>query len=198
MSISGLANAATARRIDFLPSAGVPQGLAGIAAAFDAAPIPLIAPASFNNAGSQRTSEQPSPPMNTINTALHVIFGYIPTEILTLYVAILAALHQPKTPATAVWLTFWIFLIATPIVVWLIYAAKVKASQKPVPVAFSQWPVWEMFAATVAYIAWAFALPGTPFSEYAWYSSALAGIIVLVASTVLALLAPFFQQPIKQ
>ena len=136
--------------------------------------------------------------MNTINTALYVIFGYVPTEILTLYVSILAALHQPKTPATALWLTFWIFFITTSIVVWLIYAAKIKASQKPVPVAFSQWPVWEMLAATVAYIAWAFALPETPFSEYAWYSSALAGIIVLVASTVLALLAPFFQRPIKQ
>jgi len=53
-----------------------------------------------------------------------------------------------------------------------------------------------MFAATVAYAAWAFALPHSPFTDYTWYSSALSGLAVLVVSTLLGLLAPFFQKPL--
>jgi hypothetical protein len=54
-----------------------------------------------------------------------------------------------------------------------------------------------MFAATFAFCAWAFALPNTPFQVFAsWYSAGLAGISVLLASTVLGLLAPLFQRPL--
>jgi len=49
-----------------------------------------------------------------------------------------------------------------------------------------------MLAATLAYVAWAVALPNTPCAEYAWYSPALAGVTTLVVSTILGLLAPFF------
>jgi len=188
MSMNSLANLAVTRRTDFAP-VGCPRNLREIAAAAATLPAPLPAPAP---------AAPPAPPAaDEINTALHVISGYIPTEVLTLYVAVLAALHKPNQISRAEWSTLWIFLIATPIVVWLVYAAKIKAAQKPLPLAPSQWPVWEMFSATIAYCAWAFALPGTPFTEYSWYSSALAGIIVLVASTFLGLLAPFFLRPIK-
>ena len=77
-----------------------------------------------------------------------------------------------------------------------VYGAKLKSAEKPIPWHFKAWPLWEMFAATIAYLAWAFALPNTPFPDYGWYSSGLAGITVLVASTVLGLLAPFFQKPL--
>ena len=125
------------------------------------------------------------------------MFGYIPTEVLTLYVAILAAVHQPNKITQPEWITFWVFLVTTPVVVWLVYAAKVMAEKKPMPLNLSQWPFWEMVAATLAFFAWAFALPNAVFSAYSWYSSALAGVIVLVASTVLGLLAPLFQRTIK-
>jgi hypothetical protein len=193
MSINLLANAATARRLDFAPLGTFPQDLAGIAAAATTTPTPLSATAPASPIGAPPSSTSG----NAVNTALHVLFGYIPTEILTLYVAVLAALHQPNKISQAEWNTFWVFLIATPIVVWLVYSAKVMAAKKPTPLAPSQWPIWEMFAATVAYFAWAFALPNTPLSEYSWYSSAIAAIVVLIASTVLGLIAPFFQRPIN-
>src|SRR5207245_11433212 len=120
-----------------------------------------------------------------VNTALHLITTYIPTEVLTLYVAVLAALQKGADSRSPQWLTFWFFLVVTPILVWLVYAAKVKNSQKPLPTAPSQWPIWQMAAATVAYAAWAFALPETPFIDEKWYSAALGGIIVLITSTVL-------------
>lgn len=216
MSINSLANAAAARRADFAPIGTVPKGLAEIAdasayihAALAASPLAAAAaPAAAAPAGAAAAPAaaapagpapaSPAAAANGVNTALHVIFGYIPTEILTLYVAVLAALEQPGPVTKPEWIPFFTFLIATPVVVWLLYAAKVKAAQKPVPASPSQWPVWEMFAATVAYSAWAFALPNSPFTSYHWYSSAIAAIIVLLASTALGLLAPFFQRPINQ
>jgi hypothetical protein len=155
MSINSLTNAALARRTDEPPVGGVPKGLGGIAKASAASP----ATASAESASG-------------IDTALNVLIGYIPTEVLTLYVAVLAAIQPASTyEATAglaaevaavespgiteitpgEWSTFYLFLVLTPVVVWLVFAAKLKAEQKPLPVAFATWPVWEMFSATLAY-----------------------------------------------
>lgn len=188
MSINALANAAAARRPDFFPVDKTPETLQQIAQA--AATSPGDKPRTTSGPESRGTSTQ-------IDTALHVLFGYIPTEVLTLYVAVLAAVQRPNKVTSADWIAFWTFLLATPIVVWLVYGAKVKAANKALPLSFGAWPVWEMLAATVAYCAWAFALPNTPFSAYSWYSSALSGVAVLVASTCLGLLAPYFQSTLK-
>jgi hypothetical protein len=188
MSITGLANAAAARRSDFFPLDKTPETLQDIAKAATTSP---------GDAASRTGDTQSRETATQIDTALHVLFGYIPTEVLTLYVAVLAAVQKPSKVTSADWIVFWIFLAATPIVVWLVYGAKVKAANKPLPLSFGAWPVWEMLAATVAYCAWAFALPNTPLSVYSWYSSALSGVAVLVASTCLGLLAPFFQRTLK-
>jgi hypothetical protein len=196
MSINSLTNAALARRTDEPPIGGVPKGLGGIAKASAASP----ATASAESASG-------------IDTALNVLIGYIPTEVLTLYVAVLAAIHPASTseataglaavesPAiTAItpgeWSTFYLFLVLTPVVVWLVFAAKLKAEQKPLPIPLATWPVWEMFAATLAYCAWAFALP-SPFADSGMYPPGLAAIGVLVVSTILGLLAPLFQRPLS-
>ena len=51
--------------------------------------------------------------------------------------------------------------------------------------------------ALLAFCAWTFALPNTPFRDFEhWYSPALASIAVLLASSVLGLLAPLFQRPL--
>jgi hypothetical protein len=171
----------------FLHSTPPPQGLIEIAEAANTPPAPPAA--------APPGPPAPAPPEQSsraINAALNVLFGYIPTEVLTLYVAVITAIQQPNKVTQAQWIAFWSFLVATPIMVWLVYGAKIMAAQRPLPLAPRTWPVWEMFAATVAYCAWAFALPNAPFTGYAWYSSALAGIGVLIASTVLGLLAPIF------
>jgi|SRR5947209_1499419 len=200
MSINSLANAAAARRPD-VRTADVPQGMAEIAAA--AATPPDQAPLQKDTA-------------NSTNTALNVLFGYIPTEVVTLYVAVAAAL-QPPTPPTAgrsaaqvstaavntataslqpEWIAFWCFFVATPLVVWVVFASKLKEAGKPLPLTYDTWPVWEMMAALISFCAWAFALPSTPFRDFNWYSPALASIAVLLASTILGLLAPLFQRPL--
>lgn len=181
MSISSMTNVAFTRRADV----NVPR-----VAPANAAPQTLnqLELATADNVNSQ----------SAVTTALKVIVSYIPTEVLTLYVAVLAAIQDPNRKSyNSLWAAFYFFLIATPLVVWLVYAAKVRAAGKPLPLAPRTWPLWEMFAATVAYAAWAFALPESPFKYYEnWYTPALAGVIVLIISTLLGLLAPLFQRPI--
>jgi len=136
-------------------------------------------------------------PDSEVNTALRTLTTYVPTEVLTLYVAVLAALQPKGAATTQSWIPFWSFLVGTPLVVWLVYAAKVKTAGSPVPLAPRKWPLWEMVAGTIAYAAWAFALPTTPFAVWAYYSPALAGVIVLVTSTILGLLAPLFSRSLR-
>lgn len=132
---------------------------------------------------------------SNVESAMTMLFAYIPTEIIALYIAVLAALGTSTTVKSAHWITFVSFFICTPIVVWLVYAAKTKTLTQTLPYNPSHWPKWEMFAATMAFTAWAFALPNSPFGMFVdWYSSAIASVIILVTSTVLSLLAPFFKQ----
>jgi hypothetical protein len=77
---------------------------------------------------------------------------------------------------------FWCFLAATPMIMWISFASKVKAADKALPLRPSKSPVWEMSAATVAYIAWTFALPATPFAQESWYSPGLASFLILLVS----------------
>jgi hypothetical protein len=191
MSISSLANSAAARRPDIGPADAVPNKVGEIAAA--AATPPENAPLQKQEASD-------------VNTALHVLFGYIPTEIVTLYVAVQAALATTTTTNGVVnttaalssqWIAFVFFLVATPLVVWVVFANKLKAAGKPLPSTYDTWPLWEMSAASFSFCAWAYALPETPFRWLEdWYSPALGSIAVLFASTVLGLLAPLFQRPL--
>ena len=190
MSISSMTNAAIARRVDFASSSAAARDLQAIATgAGTAAPT---------------TSGDGVPPKATpIDTALHVLFGYIPTEVITVYLAVVAALQPSASagsgcPVANSWtLAFWIFLSATPLVVWIVFAGKLRAAGKPLPAKPSLWPVWEMCAGTIAFAAWAIALPNNPFKCAPWYNSALAALAVLIVSTVLGLVAPLFSKPLS-
>lgn len=189
MSINSLTNAAAARRPDTLPLNDVPKDVNEIAVAANRPPTKILSTEEKYKDNSK----------NSIETALNVVFGYIPTEVITLYVAVVSAIKSGEKPTTGEWNAFIIFLIMTPIIVWLVYGAKLKSADKSLPLSYAAWPVWEMSAATIAFIAWAFALPRSPFSLCeAWYSPALSGVAVLVASTFLGLAAPFFQKPLKE
>jgi hypothetical protein len=186
MSLNSLANAAIARRTDFEPAGRAPGTYAEIASAAAATntALPAAVPANAN---------APAPPAATsVDTTMNVLTGYIPAEILTGYVAVLAALSDS---IKVEWIAFWIFIVATPIVLWIVYATKAKGAGKGLPLSYSSWPLWEMAASTIAFFAWAFALPNNPFYiayHTTWYSSSIAALVVLVASSALGLLAPLF------
>ena len=177
-----MANAALARRPDFPPAGRPPKNVTEVAAAAASSPAP---------AGGTTT------PANAVTAALDAITTYIPTEILTLYVAVLAALGIEATASGAAEKAFWTFLGLTPSTVWLVYAGKLKIAGKPLPWTPGQWPLWEMAAGTLAYAAWAFALPANVVAIRWGYPQPLAGVLVLIVVAFLGLLAPLFQRPLS-
>ncbi|SRR5258706_4862187 len=189
MSINALTNAAIARRPDFEPHNEIPRNLTDIAMAAGAPPRPIA------DSAAPPPAEGSVPPGTGPNTALQTLTTYIPTEVITLYVSAVAALGTKKPDDPRRWLPFICFLIITPLVVWIAFATKVRAGGKPLPVSPLKWPVWEMTAATIAYIAWTFALPNTPFEKFEnWYSAGIAGFLVLIVSWGLGAIAPLMQR----
>ena len=140
MSVSSLTNVAYKRRKDVAPTDSMPRSAGEVAAATGDA----------------------SATQSTFTSALTALMAYIPTEILTAYVAVLAGLQvadqQTQAPPGA-WVSFWVFLVLTPTMVWAIYAGKCRVAGKVLPTSPGKWPMWEMSAATVAFVVWAFALP---------------------------------------
>lgn len=128
-----------------------------------------------------------------VEASTNILFSYVPVEIIALYVAVIGSLKTDPL-MKAQWISFYIFVFLTPIVLWLIYSAKIKELNKPLPIHPKDWPIWEMIASTLAFITWAFALPGSPFSIYEWYNQSVGGVMVLVTSTVLGLISPFFNK----
>lgn len=198
MSVNALTNAAVARRPDFQPEGTVPTSLTEIANAAAAPPVPIGAPPTVPPAAPPNTAVSSGP-----NTALQTLTTYIPTEVLTLYVSAIAALGPltirvgSRDLEVGRWLPFWCFLAVTPLTVWVAFASKIKAAGRPIPLRISKWPLWEMIAATIAYVAWTFALPATPFAQESWYSSGLASFLILVVSAGLGMIAPLMQRQLS-
>ncbi len=94
MSLNSMANAAMSRRPDFEPAGTVPKGYGDITRATGAMPPAPIGP-----------DGQPSPPVpTTLGTSLQTLTTYIPTEVLTLYVAAIAAVALFRFNTNATWL----------------------------------------------------------------------------------------------
>lgn len=131
---------------------------------------------------------------NSTSKARNILFKYIPTESVTLYIAGISA--SPALLKTLSWLTptvmYWFFGFFTPILVLLIYFGKLKASNLTIPIySLRKWPWWKMVAATVAFFVWGLAVPGNPY-VHGENASALAGFVAIFSSTILSLLEPLF------
>jgi hypothetical protein len=175
MSINAMTNAAVARRTDFPPAAGAPQGNQQIA----------------NAAGGARVQQ------NDVTAALAVITTYIPTEVLTVYIALLAVFPSATTPRSTIWKILIAFLVITPAAVWSVYAAKVKARTGRLPTTARELPIWEMLAGILAFAGWAVSLPDAPYLAYLALPSALGAVVIVTVSGLLGLLAPLFQLTIQ-
>ncbi|HQX52900.1 MAG TPA: hypothetical protein PLY87_19225 [Planctomycetaceae bacterium] len=179
MSISAMTNVAMARRTDIPTTEPVPSTTAAIVEA---------------TAGTPESRQG-------VGGALQAIMTYIPTEILALYTSIATAIQSTNTSeltGNAGWIAFVVCLCITPASVWLMYAGKVKLAGKELPISFSKWPVWEMFAATVAFAAWPYSMPNSPFRFIeGYYSPGIAAIVLPGSATVLGLLAPIVQRPLN-
>ncbi|MDX1664765.1 MAG: hypothetical protein R3272_13315 [Candidatus Promineifilaceae bacterium] len=148
---------------------------------------------------SQQLGHEKALAGNGISNALEMLIRYIPTEAVTLYVAVLAAAPSVRAaiPEFAAETIYWAFVILSPFLVLAIYASKRAAEgMDPLPVA-RNWPWWEMFAATVGMAAWGLAVPGNPYSDGAAMGT-LAAVLVLFSSTLLSVLEPLVRQRLQR
>ncbi len=184
MSISSMTNVAMARRVDVETDEVVPVTTTGIVGATSGTP-------------ESRTG---------VAGAMQIIMTYVPTEILALYTSISTAIQSVGTSSNnnleqsfmSAWIAFWACFAMTPISVWLLYASKVKQAGKRLPIGFRTWPKWEMFAATLAFVAWAFAMPGSPFRSFeGFYSPGVAAIVLPCTAMLIGLAAPIMHQELK-
>lgn len=135
---------------------------------------------------------------NHINQKRPIIFKYIPTESVTLYIA--ASSITTALITLVPWLSperiYWFFAALTPLLVLLIYLGKHRdVSGKSISfLSVSKWPLWRMFAATVAFLAWALAVPNNPYIGDNITLGSVAGFIALFTSTILGVLEPMFER----
>src|ERR1700761_9130709 len=104
-------------------------------------------------------SPSPDKPVGAPTDLVNQITRWIPTETITIYVALLALLapvakHAPSYQSR--WVLLGIVAAANPVVVILL------AKAKTAPRVDFEMPWVEMMVAPVAFTAWAFALPDTP------------------------------------
>ncbi|MGA7731622.1 MAG: hypothetical protein WCD37_10180 [Chloroflexia bacterium] len=135
---------------------------------------------------------------NPVTTALGVLIKYIPTEILALYVPTIAAIASIGTFLTFVDATFiyWFFGVLTFFTVLLVNIAKLAADPNytgPLPWSIAKWPLWKMIAATIAFLAWALALPDNPYITTDGGRS-FAGIVALFVSIFLSIFGTIFER----
>jgi hypothetical protein len=123
------------------------------------------------------------------------IVTYIPTEIVLVYVAAVAAVRTPaEGPATGQWVLLVATLVLTPIATWAVFAMKLSARGRPFPLSPRAWPWPELVIATLGFLLWAFTIPYTPFEQLDWYRPGLAAVVLLVGTVVLGLIAPLLRQ----
>jgi hypothetical protein len=89
---------------------------------------------------------------------------------------------------------YWFFAILTPLLVVVIYLGKRRVANLPTIPALPDWPWWKTFAATIAFLVWALAVPNNPYIN-GDVASALVGVLAIFVSTILSVLEPLFDRP---
>jgi hypothetical protein len=144
-----------------------------------------------NQQGKGGGPGSPSKPVGVSTNLVNQITRWIPTETITVYVALLALVapisaHANSHSYMSRWVLFAIVTAVNPVVVYLIYMGKRRSNSdlKALPS-----PVFAMIIAPVAFAAWAFALPDTPLSSISGYGIQWNTGIITVATSAIWLVA---------
>lgn len=106
--------------------------------------------------GAAQTSRDDAP--SRVKTAIEALAAYIPTEVVGIYMvglATIAALAQVDT-----W--WWALFIGCILSCWFFTWAGWKARRREDKFEDLPFPKWALFAAMVAFVAWALAIPDSP------------------------------------
>lgn len=137
------------------------------------------------------------PPVNqaqVAETAINALVKYIPTEVITLYIACVSALPavMGDFPLVTPERLYWVFVGLTPVFFILVYYNQIAVSNKKFPY-ITQWPWWRIIASTIAFCVWALAVPNNPFISTKT-AGVLSGIAAAFISTLLTLIGPIIER----
>jgi len=136
----------------------------------------------------------PADAARVTETAITALTKYIPTEVVTLYIASVSALPaiQEEWKSLRSDHLYFGFAMLTPILFVLIFFNQLAVDQKPYPT-FRQWPWWRIFASTIAFCVWALAVPNNPFLETKT-AGVLAGLGAAFVSMLLSIIGPIVER----
>jgi hypothetical protein len=128
------------------------------------------------------------------SNALDSLARYIPTEVITLYVAACSAMTalKDKVPGNAPYYVYWGFVGLTPLLFLIILVGKRRSAGLPALPSLGKWPWWKLVASLTAFGIWALAVPGTPYLR-GEVGGVVAAFLALFVSTFLTLLEPVFE-----
>lgn len=126
---------------------------------------------------------------------LESLVKYIPTEIITLYLAAISA-HgalQSIFPKLTITDSYRLFAFATPVVFLVIWLGKRRSAGLKLSPPIKEWPIWRSIASTIAFLVWALAIPdGSAPEANSSLEGAAFAFLALVVSTGLSLCDPLF------
>jgi RsiW-degrading membrane proteinase PrsW (M82 family) len=150
---------------------------------------------TYRSGQAQATPRTPA--AGSASSLTESVTTYIPTEVVTAYVAVIGALHQSATHSrTPDWVVFYVFLVIAPLAVLLSLALKEKTKGLPLPIHPRSWPAhtrFNLIAATVSFGLWGFSLPQTPFQDFGWYQTAYGTAALVIGTLLLGMVSPLFQ-----
>lgn len=129
---------------------------------------------------------------------LKAVVKYIPTEVISIYVAILALFEPIKRISGADgkelplhmsdfgsrWTLFWAMVIATPLISLLIFLYRAKVvSTGPTAMRWDKW-IYASILAILGLAVWASALPDSPAWDFDFWKAGIAGVVLLVFSLI--------------
>lgn len=104
--------------------------------------------------------------------------GYIPTEIVGLYLAASGVIPKANEQEVVLWIVFAACWILTPIYLW--YATN---DPKKGPL------VLQIMLASIAFPVWVFAIGG-PFELQSWYKAYIASILLFFVTFIIGFIKP--------
>ena len=123
-------------------------------------------------------------------TGIDVFFGrlvqYIPADVVAGYVVVSGFISEPPKPYTPGWITAGVFLAITPVLVIVGYLVAVRKQG-----AARKFPAFRIDA-TIAYVTWVFALPGSPFRNLGSYGSWARPLALVAVTVLLTAVSPLF------
>jgi hypothetical protein len=145
-------------------------------------PAPNVVKEATNAAAPTASAASPSP--------LAQLVKYVPTETITLYVAVQAALGDLTAPTgksisdadfTSRWVWMWIMFGITLVLTTALSYRSQKNANKTAPF---RMPYFDISAAGAAFLVWALSLPSTPLRDISGYNYNAWDTVIILGGTV--------------